>query len=105
MDATAIVQVGGPWAALLGTLIFGIRALIKGDLLSRSYVDALKDGWEARLSESHQREQDWRSAYLTEAETSASKDTQLRELMSLARTMDAFIKALPKPGGGGNPRG
>lgn len=90
-----IVQVGSPWAAVLGLVLAGLRYIMTGGLVPRSTLDVLTAQWEARLGESHQREQDWRTAYQRAAERADVQAAQFGELMTYAKTTDAIVRALP----------
>jgi len=99
-EAQQIVAAAGPWAALLGVLVAGLNAILRGTLVTASQVDRLTAQWEARLAESHQRELAWRAAYERTEEARGVDSRQLGELMTLARTTEALLRALPRPGGG-----
>ena len=95
MTAVEVVQAGGPWVALLGVVLLGLRYILGGKLVPRSTLDVLAAQWEARLGESHTREQDWRTAYQRAAERADVQAGQLGELMTYAKTTDAIVRALP----------
>lgn len=103
MDAvTDAAAAAGPWVLLVGTLVGAIRAVFVGALVPRPQVDELKEQWEARLAdleqrltESHQREQDWRTAYERTDERADVTGAQVAELLTIARTTDAVLQALP----------
>lgn len=86
----------GTWTALIGVLVFGLRAIISGALVPRAQVDAMTAQWEARLNESNQREQDWRTAYQNEAEGRDTQDGVLGRLMTYAETADRVLQSLPR---------
>lgn len=96
--AQQIAAAAGPWAALLGLLLAGLYAILRGTLVPASTVDRITEQWEARLAESHERELVWRAAYERTEEARSVNATQLGELMTLARTTEALLRALPRPG-------
>jgi hypothetical protein len=96
-EAQQIAAAAGPWAALLGVLVAGLYSILRGSLVPASQVDRITVQWEARLAESHERELAWRQAYEhTEAARSINA-SQLGELMTLARSTEALLRALPQP--------
>jgi hypothetical protein len=68
-----------------------------GRLVPAVTLNTLEAQWEARLAESHQREQDWKTAYERAEEARAVTSQQLGELMILARTTEALLRSLPPP--------
>lgn len=76
---------GGTWAALIGVLSFGIRAIISGALVPRS-----------TLEDSIQREKDWRTAYMNEAKRGDSDARLLDKLLVYAETADRVLQNLPR---------
>jgi hypothetical protein len=90
------VALGGTWTALIGVLVFGLRSIISGALVPRAQVEAMVLQWEARLNESREREQDWRTAYQNEAEASTAKDGIFAKLMAYAETADRVLQSLPR---------
>jgi hypothetical protein len=85
---------------LTGLIVAGLYSLLKGLLVPGRTVDRLTDQWEARLAESHRREQLWQLAYERSEDRANVQAQQLGELMALARTTDALLRALPLPRGG-----
>lgn len=100
MDVGQVAGAVGPGAALLGVVIAGLYAIVNGKLVPGSTVDRITDQWEARLAESHERELAWRTAYETTEAARAVNSQQLGELIVLARTTEALLRALPSQGGG-----
>lgn len=94
-DISTMVQVGGPWAMLLSFLGAGLYAILSGQLVPRATLDVLAAQWEARLSESHKREKDWREAYRLEVEARDAQDDMLGRLIAYAETADRVIRSLP----------
>jgi hypothetical protein len=99
--AQQVTAMAGPWVALFGVLVAGLYAILRGTLVPGRQVDRLTTQWEARLAESHAREADWRTAYQRSEEARGVTADQLGELMILARTTDALLRALPVPRDGG----
>src|SRR3954464_6176501 len=95
-DVVDIVQACGPWAGLLAVVLTGLRAIVSGALVPRSTLDVLTAQWEARLAESHHREEQWREAYRTEAEAGDVRDGQIARLMTYAETADRVLQSLPR---------
>jgi len=85
-------------ATILGVFGLGLRAIVTGALVPRSTLDVLTAQWEARIAESTQREQDWRTAYRNEAEASDTRDQLLTRLMTYAETADRVLQSLPRKG-------
>jgi hypothetical protein len=84
-------------SGLVGIVLAGLYGLLRGRLVPAVTLQTLEAQWQARLAESHQREQDWKTAYQRAEEARAVTSQQLGELMILARTMDAFLRSLPQP--------
>jgi len=99
-DAQQVAAAAGPWIALLGVLVAGLRAIIRGGLVPGSTVDRITAQWEARLAESHERELLWRQAYERTEKARTIDASQLGELMILVRTTEALLRALPPPRSG-----
>jgi hypothetical protein len=96
-------QVGAvvaPWTGLFGVLVAGLYAILRGKLVPSAQVDRLTAQWEARLQESHEREKDWMAAFARSEARGDVQAAQLGELMTVARTSEALLKALPKAQGG-----
>lgn len=96
-EAAQVAAAAGPWSLLLGVLVTGLYAIIRGKLVPAATVDRITEQWEARLAESHERELAWRSAYQRTEEARSINAQQLGELMALARTTEALLRALPAP--------
>jgi hypothetical protein len=92
----AWAALAGTWAALIGVLAFGLRAIISGALVPRAQVQAMTDQWEARLTESSTRETDWRTAYQNEAMRGDADSRSLEKLMTYAETADRVLQSLPR---------
>jgi hypothetical protein len=95
-EAVDLALAGGPWAALLGIILVGLRAIVSGQLVPRSTLDVLREQWEARLAESHHREEQWREAYQNEASAGDLRDGQVGRLMTYAETADRVLQSLPR---------
>lgn len=87
---------GGPWVAVVGLVIAGIRAIVAGQLVPRSTVDVLVAQWQDRLDEAHKREEQWREAYRNEAAAGTIRDGQITRLMTYAETADRVLQSLPR---------
>jgi hypothetical protein len=109
VDAAAAA---GPWIALVGLVAGAIRALFTGQLVTASQVDRLTVQWEARITEaaeqaeariaeSHEREQLWRTAWERSEEARRVESAQVGELIPVARATEALLRAIPV--GGGSP--
>lgn len=97
-DIPTLLQVGGPSVVLISVIVAGLYAILSGQLVPRATLDVMTSQWEDRLSDSCQREQDWRSAYLLEVEARDAQDDMLERLMVYAATADRVISALPTTG-------
>jgi len=82
---------------LAGIVSAGLYGLLRGRLVPAVTLQTLDAQWQARLAESHQREQDWKTAYERAEEARAVTSQQLGELMILARTTEALLRSLPPP--------
>lgn len=84
-------------SGLVGIVMAGLYGLLRGRLVPAVTLHTLDAQWQARLAESHQREQDWKTAYERAEEARAVTSQQLGELMILARTTEALLRSLPQP--------
>lgn len=100
MDLGQVAASAGPWALSVGFIFSVLYSIASGKLVPGSTVDRLTTQWEARLQESHDREKAWQTAHDRTVEAFNVNAQQLGELMVLARTTDAVLRALPIPGGG-----
>lgn len=94
-QAGNLVSAGGPWALVLGLVMAGLYAILNGKLVTASWVDRMTVQWEARLDESREREQAWRSAYDVERQRGDLQTSQLDKMIVLGETSVALLKALP----------
>lgn len=93
----------GGWAVFI-TLVVGLfTAVWRGWLVPRPTVDRLEKSWEQvcgsaaeRLAESIEREREWRASWMTSEERGRVRDEQVADLLELARTTDALVRALPR---------
>lgn len=100
MSVSDLVDVGsavGPWVALLGLLLAGLRAILSGALVPRSTLDVLNAQWERQLDESRERERGWRSAYDAEHAAGEVRSDQLNRLIVIGQTTEALLRSLPGP--------
>ena len=77
--ATRIDQV-----ALAGIVTLVVIFILRGLLVPKSTVDDIRGERDA-----------WKTAYLTEAKAGTVKDSQINELMELARTSTHALASLP----------
>lgn len=82
---------------LVGVVGAGLYGLLRGRLVPAVTLQTLDAQWQARLAESHAREEQWRTAYERTEEARAVQSLQLGELMILARTTEALLRSLPPP--------
>lgn len=94
-DVADLASAIGPWSAIVGIVLLGLRSIVTGQWIPRSTLDVLTGQWEARLKESVQREQDWKDAYRASDEARDVADRQLAELMIYARNADRILQNLP----------
>ncbi len=108
----------GPWGLLITAVATILIAFIKGGLVSGTQVKAAEERyqkeldrlttsgeaerarlvtlWEARLKESHTREQDWRAAFQGSEERADLLAGQVDKLMTYAQTADQLLRSIPK---------
>lgn len=84
-------------SVLVGIVSAGLYGLLRGRLVPAVTLQTLDAQWQARLAESHAREEQWRTAYEHTEEARAVQSQQLGELMILARTTEALLRSLPPP--------
>lgn len=91
---------GGAFIALVSLLA---TAVWRGWLVPRTTVDRLEKSWEMviasraeRLAESVEREKEWRTSWMISEERGRVRDAQVVDLLELAKTTDALVRALPR---------
>ena len=97
----------GPGGGLVALIAAAVLAVIRGWLVPKRTVDQLAEATarvEAvqaqRLADSVARESEWKAAWQAADEARRVQAEQLRELLELGRTMDAFIRSLRSVTGG-----
>lgn len=96
----------GLFALLTGVVSAGLQALIRGRLVPAATLNRIEAQYKSTITESYQRERDWQTAYHRSEEARQVTAGQLVELMSIARTTEALLRALPPgPPPGGRSRG
>jgi len=100
-----------PWiggTGLSGLLLAGLYALLRGRLVAASVLaetekqrtallDKMERQWHARLEESKEREQSWRTAWERTEASRAAIESTLDDVLVSARAIEALIRALPIP--------
>jgi len=108
VDFTALINPdAGGWAAFVVLVVSLVTSIARGWLVPRRTVDTLAEVTvriEAvqaeRLTESVEREREWRAAWLASEEARRLLADQVGDLLEYARTTDAFIRGLKQVAGG-----
>lgn len=82
----------GPWACLLGVLVAGLYAILRGKLVPGATVDRLTAEWESRLADAQDEKADWKEAHRLERETREKQGEALRESLEVARAAEEALK-------------
>lgn len=89
--------------AFIGLVALLATAMWRGWLVPRPTVVQLLEAREVviaaqseRLAESLEREREWRAAWMTSEERGRVRDAQTGDLLEMARTTDALVRALPR---------
>lgn len=80
---------------LLGLVAWGIRALIKGDLLPKTSVEYTTKEWKDQLEEKKQEAAEWKANYEAERAIGANSRENRDILLAVSKTMDKVLSSLP----------
>jgi hypothetical protein len=100
VPSQALVQGGA-----VGVLSMFVVGLLVGRIIPRSVLNDVRADRDARLAEERARGEQWRAAYLVEAERGRILSGHVGELLELSRTTHAIVAALALPGRGRKPEG
>lgn len=89
------VTVCGLAAGGISFVLWVINAVARGQWMPRSTVDQLVLSLKERLAESRESSAKWENAYDASESARRIQAEQIRELIVLARTTEALLKALP----------
>jgi hypothetical protein len=102
-----LVGVGIDGGALVSLVAVAILAVWRGWLVPRVTLDRMEQATARvesvqaqRLADSQEREHEWREAWLKEKARGDLQADQISELLELARTTDAALRALKTTAGG-----
>lgn len=92
---TAAGALGGLYLALARGWLYTGRSVqdLKDEHASK--LTELREGWNARLREAHERENDWRAAHGVQVEISRTATAQTGELMQSFGVLEQFIRSTP----------
>jgi hypothetical protein len=93
--------------ALVSLVVLAVLAVWRGWLVPKATVDQLAQATERieavqaqRLADSQTRENEWRTAWMNEKARGDLQADQIGELLELARTTEAALRALKTTAGG-----
>ena len=95
MDFAQIPWVQGGAVAVLAAVAW---LIYRGLLVPRSVLDDVRSDRDARLAEKNAEVAEYKAAWLAAEKARHEQDSQVAELMELARTTDAFIRSIPTGG-------
>ena len=90
-----MLDIPGQWViqgGAAGVLLVAIWLVLTGRIVGTKTVDRF-------VAAAERRESAWQTAYLKAEEARSLQAQQIAELLDLARTTDAVIRALPRPRG------
>lgn len=90
----ALTTFGIP-GGLIGLIAFGIRAIIKGDLIPGSTHRLVLESSASMIAEKAHEAQTWREAYERSEAARAVLQEQVKQMMEFSRTSVHVLKSLP----------
>lgn len=93
--ATAAAMFGGLFTALSRGWLYTGKSVRDLKEQHAAQLTELRDQWNARLSESQEREQAWREAHNLRAAQAATATAQTAELMQSFGVLEQWIRATP----------
>lgn len=81
--------------SLLALVAWGIRAVIKGDLLPKKSVEYANETWKQQLEEKKAEAADWKKHYEAERELGVNSRENREILLAVSKTMERVLSSLP----------
>lgn len=82
-------------ASLMGLVAFGVRAVLKGDLLTKKSIEYATDNWKEQLEQKKAEAAEWKAHYEAERALGVNSRENREILLAVAKTMDKVLGSLP----------
>lgn len=80
---------------LLGLVVWGAKAIIKGDLVPRKSVEYATDNWKEQLTQYKTESAQWKANYEAERAIGVNSRENRDILLAVSKTMDKVLSSLP----------
>lgn len=79
---------------LLGLVGWGIKAVIKGDLIPKKSVEYATENWKEQLEEKKREAAEWKANYEAERAIGVNSRENREILLAVSKTMDRVLSSL-----------
>jgi hypothetical protein len=90
---------------LLGLVIWGAKAIMKGDLLPKKSVEYATENWKQQLEEKKSEAAEWKANYEAERAVGVTSRENREILLAVSKTMDRVLSSLPTTANNGSAGG
>lgn len=80
---------------LLGVVVWGAKAVYKGDLIPRTSVEYTSKEWKEQLEEKKREAAEWKANYEAERAIGINSRENRDILLAVSKTMDRVLGSLP----------
>lgn len=81
--------------SLMGVVLWGARAIFKGDLVPRRSVEYATNNWKEQLEEKKAEAAEWKANYEAERAIGVNNRENRDILLAVSKTMDRVLSSLP----------
>lgn len=81
--------------SLLVLVAWGLRRIIKGDLVPKKSIEYVMDNWKAQLEEKKAEAAEWKANYEAERAIGINNRENRDILLAVSKTMDRVLTSLP----------
>lgn len=80
---------------LLGLVIWGAKAIFKGDLIPKKSVEYATENWKEQLEQKKAEAAEWKANYEAERAIGVNSRENRDILLAVSKTMDRVLSSLP----------
>lgn len=80
---------------LIGVIAVGVRAILKGDLLTKKSIEYATDNWKQQLEAKNAEAAEWKAHYEAERALGVNSRENRDILLAVSKTMDKVLGSLP----------